>query len=250
MSVQPDEFLRGLEDEVEQGWTRIFSTRMLRAITGEEKVTRDLLKLYLIESYHYVKHNPQHQALAVWQKDVRDRTFMREALKHALEEVDHDRLALRDLERLGVPASSVERSMPLPETLGFTGFLYYWVTRENPVGRLGYSLWAEGTQEKAPPVVAKIKEKFDISQDSWLTFFVAHAQIDVRHGDECKANIRRFAVTPYDQWAVRTVALTSMKLFINLLEAVYDRYEQVLKGAPLLLECEPWPKERGEFERI
>jgi len=250
MSEHPDEFLRKLEIEVEQGWARIFSTRLLQAIVGDAPVTRDLLKLYLIESYHYVKHNPQHQALAVWQKDVRDRTFMREALKHALEEVDHDRLALRDLEKLGVPAASVERSVPLPETLGFTGFLYYWVTRENPVGRLGYSLWAEGTQERAPAVVGKIKQKFDISQDSWLTFFVAHAQIDVRHGDECKANIRRFAVTPYDQWAVRTVALTTLKLFTNLLEAVYDRYEQVKNGAPLILEGEPWPQQRGAFDRI
>src|SRR4030095_491090 len=133
-------FSEELQKELLPFWAQIAQTRLFKGLLGDQPLRKELLQLYLIESYHYVKHNAQHQALATWQKDVRDREFMRKALQHALEEVDHDLLALRDLERMGIPRDRVERSIPLPETLGFTGYLYYAVTRENPIGRLGYCL--------------------------------------------------------------------------------------------------------------
>ena len=56
----------------------------------------------------------------------------------------------------------------------------------------------------------------------------------MRHGQEARDNIDRFAVTPEDRQAVRTVATTTLKLFIGGLEAMYDHYEEVRQGAPLI----------------
>ena len=230
----PVKFSEQLEEELVPLWEQVFNTRVFKLLLSDEPVKKELLQLYLIESYHYVKHNAQHQALAVWQKDVRDRDFMRAALHHAYEEVDHDLLAIKDLEKMGLKKADIERSMPLPETLGFTGYLYYAVTRENPVGRLGYSIWAEGTQEMGPGVVKRIMQRFGIEDEKHISFFAAHAKLDMRHGEECKESIDRFCKTPEDQQAVRVVAHTSLRLFLYVLEAIYDRYMQVLEGAPVL----------------
>ena len=118
-------FSEQLEEELVPLWGKLMQTRIYRALLSDESLGLELLQIYLLESYHYVKHNAQHQALAVWQKDVRDREFMRRAIGHAYEEVDHDQLALNDLKGMGLAKGDVERSIPLPETLGFTGFLYY-----------------------------------------------------------------------------------------------------------------------------
>ncbi|HEY8210266.1 MAG TPA: iron-containing redox enzyme family protein [Myxococcaceae bacterium] len=227
-------FSEALRDEIAPLWMRMLGTRVYRALMSDDPVGKELLAIYLVESYHYAKHNAQHQALAVWRAELTNRDFMRAALQHAIEEVDHDQLALRDLERMGYDRAAVERSVPLPETQGFTGFLYHSVTRENPIGRLGYSLWAEGTQEIGPGVIARLKSKFGIKDNKEISFFAAHAVLDMRHGQEARDNIDRFAVTPEDRQAVRTVATTSLKLFSGVLEAMYDHYEDVKQGAPLI----------------
>lgn len=223
-----------LEEELVPLWTQLMNTRICKALVGSEPVDKRLLQIYLIESYHYVKHNAQHQAMAVWHADLKERVFMRKALQHALEEVDHDQLAINDLIRSGLKREDIENSIPLPETLGFNGFLYNWVTMENPVGRLGYSIWAESTQSIGPMIIEKLKEKFKIQDERDISFFSAHAVLDMRHGQEAKESIDRFAVTPAQKLAVQTVAHTSMKLFIGVLEAMYDHHLRVLEGAPLL----------------
>lgn len=233
MTIQKP-FSELLNEELIPGWERLMNTRIVRILMSDEPVGIELLQLYLIESYHYVKHNAQHQALAVWQKDVRDRDFMRAALQHAVEEVDHDLLALRDLEKMGVPRAKVEASVPLPQTLGFTGYLYYAVMRENPIGRLGYSIWAEGTQQIGPTIISRLMSKFGIDDERKISFFAAHAKLDMRHGLECCQSIDRFATTPEDRQAIRVVAHTSMALFTDVLEAIYGRYLEVKAGAPLV----------------
>jgi pyrroloquinoline quinone (PQQ) biosynthesis protein C len=135
---------------------------------------------------------------------------------------------------MGFNRAELEQSLPLAETQGFTAFMYDWVMRQNPVGRLGYSLWAEGTQELLPKVIARLKSKFSIGENRAISFFTVHAVLDARHGQEARANIDRFAVTVEDRQAVRTVAHTSLKLFIGVLEAMYDHYLQVRAGAPLV----------------
>lgn len=227
-------FSNALTDEIAPLWDRMLNTRIVRALVTDEQVTNEALQVYLLESYHYAKHNAQHQATVVYRANVCNREFMREALRHALEEVDHDQLALRDLERSGLDRAAVEQSLPLPETLAFSAFMYDWTMRYNPIGRLGYSLWAENTHDVLPAMIERIKTKFDVRENRAISFFTAHAVLDRKHGQEARDNIDRFAVTPDDRHAVRVVAHTSLKLFINLLEAMYDHYLQVRAGAPLL----------------
>jgi pyrroloquinoline quinone (PQQ) biosynthesis protein C len=233
-------FSKALSQELVPYWQRLRESRIFRTLVSESSVDPALLKLYLIESYHYVKHNAQHQAMVVWRTDVRNRMYMKKMLRHAIEEVDHDQLALNDLEAMGMNREQVERSVPLPQTAGFTGYLYHEVTRGNPLARLGYSLWAEGANVLVHEVVGAIKSKFGISRDHDLSFFVAHAALDERHHEQAMEAIDRFVLTAEDREAVRTIAFTTFELFLGLLEAIYERYLEVKAGAPLLrLPVEP-----------
>jgi pyrroloquinoline quinone (PQQ) biosynthesis protein C len=212
----------------------------------EQTVDLDLLRLYLLESYHYVKHNAQHQAMVVWRSDVRERLYMKKMLRHAIEEVDHDQLALNDLVKLGIDRAAAERSTPLAQTAALTGYLYYEVTRGNPYGRLGYSLWAEGANHLIHEVVSEIKKKLHITEDRDLTFFVAHAALDERHHAEASEAIDRFVRTAEDREAVRRVAFTSFEIFLGLLEAIYDRHQLIRQGAAPLLRERMEPSLEGQ----
>jgi pyrroloquinoline quinone (PQQ) biosynthesis protein C len=234
MATPKYSYAAALRQELMPLWNKMLNTRIYQALMSDEPVGIELLQIYLIESYHYVKHNAQNQAMAVWHAKLDDRDFMRKALRHAVEEVDHDQLALRDLEKLGIDTDAVQRTLPLPETMGFFGFLYHWVCYENPKGRLGYSIWAEGTEEIGPVVIQRLQEKFHIKDSKDISFFAAHAILDMKHGQEARDSIDRFCATPEDREAVRIVAHTTLKLFINVLEAMYDRYLEVKTGAPLL----------------
>lgn len=157
--------------------------------------------------------------------EVTKKKLMIRYLKHALEEIDHDSMCLRDLEKIGVPRARVIASKPLPETAAFSSFLYDWVMRENPAGRLGYSFWAEGTNEYAPMMIARLKHHFGLPDDH-MTFVVAHADLDTGHADECEETIEEFATTKEDRDAILYFGPASCRMFYYVLEAVYDRFEK------------------------
>lgn len=218
-------FLVELKERIRPEFERIFQTRLLRTLMGDERAHLDLWKIYLWESYHYVKHNGINQALAVLRTDVTKKRLMIRYLKHALEEIDHDSMCLRDLEKLGVPQETVIRSKPLPETAAFSSLLYDQVMRDNPAGRLGYSLWAEGTNEHAGLIISRLKYHFDLPDDH-MTFVVAHADLDVGHAEECEETIEQFASTEEDKEAILYFGPASCRMFSYVLEAMYDRYER------------------------
>ncbi|MCO5170943.1 MAG: iron-containing redox enzyme family protein [Planctomycetes bacterium] len=201
---------------------RLFSSRLFQALVADEKAPLDLWRVYLWESYHYVKHNGINQALAVLRTDPTEKRLMIRYLKHALEEIDHDEMCLRDLEKLGVPREEVIASRPLPETAAFSSFLYDFVMRDNPIGRLGYSFWAEGFNEESGYIVERLRHHFGLPDDH-MQFVVAHAHLDARHGKECVETIERFATTKADREAILYFGVATCHQFYYVLEAMYER---------------------------
>ncbi len=216
-------FVDELREALQPAKFRLLSSRLFQALVADEKAPLDLWKLYLWESYHYVKHNGINQALAVLRTDVTEKRLMIRYLKHALEEIDHDEMCLRDLEKLGVPRERVIASRPLPETLAFSSLLYDFVQRENPIGRLGYSFWAEGFNEESGFIVDRLRHHFGLPDDH-MQFVVAHAVLDRKHGAECAETIERFATTPADREAILYFGVATCHQFYYVLEAIYDRY--------------------------
>ena len=215
-------FLDELEDAVAPARARLFDTKLIRGLLGEETLPLSVWKAYLWESYHYVKHNGINQALAVLRTDVTEKKLMQRYLRHAIEEIDHDEMCLRDLEALGVSRQEVIGSRPLPETAAFSSFLYDFVMRDNPIGRLGYSYWAEGTNQYAELIVARLRHHFAL-KDEQMSFVLEHADLDRGHAKACERTIDEHAQTEADREAIKYFAVATCHQFYYVLEALYER---------------------------
>src|SRR5262245_46852938 len=135
-----------LDRSVEREWSRIIEeSPFFRAIRGG-LTDRRFIGLHLLEMYQITRHTPIHQALVI--RDLGTPTsstiqYTRYCLKHALEEVGHEQMAVHDLRSLGFVAEAEHFPPPLPETEALISYLYRLATTGNPLKRLGYTYWAE-----------------------------------------------------------------------------------------------------------
>jgi hypothetical protein len=120
-----------------------FNASKAVGLLNSGKVTRAHYSAILKEIYHYSKEDPQIQALAAVHLRGNDRELVRMFLKHAVSEVGHDQMALRDLEVLGEDISLIPDSNPLPATIALTAYPFYQISYHNPIGYLGYLYFLE-----------------------------------------------------------------------------------------------------------
>jgi hypothetical protein len=69
-------------------------------------------------------------------------------------------------------------------------------------------------------------------EDSQLTFFIAHSEIDSEHAREVREVLCRHCKSASDWAAVQRVLVTSLRLTGRFLDDVHDEYERLLAGAP------------------
>ena len=99
-------------------------------------------------------------------------------------------------------------------------YLYGVALREGPVARLGYSYWAESAYRHLTPLLAAARESLGLT-DRQMTFFAAHAELDLRHAEQVRNIIRRTVTTPERAEAVVRVAVTSLWLTLQILEQAF-----------------------------
>lgn len=224
--TQPDLEARfaELDRTVEAAWARTRQTPYWQRMMAGG-ITPGILRRYLVETYHYVCQNAKNQALVALRLDASQADYAKYCLKHALEENGHEQMCLHDLRVTGYDPELARKSRPLPATLGFIGYLYALGAMGNPVARLGYSYYAEGSHLYLGEALAKIKGQFGLN-DGQMTFFVAHSAIDEVHFREVKQAIASFCKTDED-WAevaytITCVAQLSMHMLEEILENPLD----------------------------
>ncbi|WNY20322.1 iron-containing redox enzyme family protein [Xylella fastidiosa] len=218
--------LEGLKRHLDDVWRDLFRiSSFLRAIQDGE-VTKSLYALYLLETYHYTKHNARNQAL-VGVRYGDDHLYQKFCFKHAAEEVGHEMMALHDLKNLGLGAIDFEIPDPLPATTTLTAYLYWIAYQGNPLQRLGYSFWAEACYEYVLPMMAKVKEKLQLSTNQ-MTFFVSHADIDEEHSRIVNDMITRKCRVPADWQAIAEVMETSLRLTGKMMDEVYVEHHRLI----------------------
>ena len=156
-----------------------------------------------------------------------EKRLLRAQLRHAIEEIDHDFLALDDLEKMGVDREEVINSRPEPETQAFSSLIFDLVLRERPIGRLGYSFWAEGclNGEQLPLVAQRVRYHFDLPDDQ-MTFLVAHAELDKGHSKAAIKAIEEHVNTDGDKEAVIYFGKATCRMYYHFLEGVFDKFER------------------------
>lgn len=219
-----DAFFASLDVKLDLLWGGIIrSSPMLQAIENG-KITKQLYAIYMMETFHYTAHNARNQALVGVRPEC-SAPYMKFCLEHASEEVGHEKMALHDVMSLGLKGADVVLPQPLLETEVLISYIYWVSLTGNPVQRLGYSYWAESCYRYINPLVSKLRGQLKL-ENSQLTFFIAHSDIDADHFEEVKNIIRRVCKSEGDLDALKRVMENTLKLTGDMLNAVYQEYER------------------------
>lgn len=170
----------------------------------------------MVELFHYTRHNSINQAFAAWKVDPEKMGLLKFCYSHADEELGHEKMVEHDLRVVGLLEPNTLEGRPLPPTQALIAYLYYVGLTRGAVARLGYSYRAESAYEHIGEILSAIREKLGFS-DAQLTFFVSHEKIDVKHAEEVKEAIERFATSPKEQESIIDVARTTLYLTGKLL---------------------------------
>lgn len=220
--------LSALDDQLAQLWETILSrSSLVRCIQGGDFDAR-LFAIYMMETYHYTRHNARNQALVgVRHLDLNIR-YMKFCFEHAAEESGHELMALHDAISLGLP-KDVTVPEPMSETDVLIAYLYWISANGNPLQRLGYSYWAENVYAYVMPLLRTLQSKLKL-KDSQLSFFISHARIDEDHAEEVRRMLLQHCKNPEDWTAVAKVMKTSLLLTEQFLNGIYEEFERVRSG--------------------
>lgn len=225
---RPARSIEQLRADLTARWQHLLADSALADLVLEGDYDRRLYALYLIETFHYTRENPRHQALVGTRPDV-DPHYARFCFKHASEEVGHEMMAVHDLRSVGYDVTAADLPAPLPATEVLNAYLYRISQTANPLARVGYSFWAESSYEHIGPLLVAAQQKLDL-EDRHMTFLVAHARIDADHAVEIDEVLGRFASTDDDWDAVARVMNESLRLTVEMLDAVAREYVAVAEG--------------------
>ncbi|QPH38262.1 iron-containing redox enzyme family protein [Pedobacter endophyticus] len=206
-------------------WNKIIKNSKWCNFILNGEYDRRFYAIYLIETYHYVQHNPKHQALVATRFESMPSNYMKFCYEHAEEEAGHEMMAFHDLSNLGVTQDQDETNMPLPlsSTETFIGYLYRISKVGNPLRRLGYSFWAEDSYQYIQTLMQSVIEKLELN-NKHTTFLVSHAAIDEDHAAEIENMIQKYCKTEDDWSSVQDVLITSLKLQSEMLDDIVEEY--------------------------
>ncbi|ROZ77495.1 iron-containing redox enzyme family protein [Ramlibacter sp. WS9] len=212
-------FTETLRKTVDSEWAKIKQGAFWRRVMSEP-VTPALWRNFLVEVYHYSRHNSMNQAVAAFVPAPEG--LLKFVYKHAGEELGHERMVTHDLKSIGMLDERDLTASPLPATEALIGYLYYVALRYGPIARLGYSFWAEGAHAHIQEPIRKVCADLKLTSKN-VTFFGSHAEADEAHIQQVEEAIDRFAISPQDRELVTRVCVTTLSLTGQLLEQVAQK---------------------------
>lgn len=213
-------FLKELDAIVEAGWAQIKLGAYWK-FSLDNHTPPALYQQLMLQVYHYTRYNSVNQAACAFSADPEETTLLRFVYKHALEELGHERMVLRDLESVGLLPQ--EMPAPLAPTQALIAFLNDVAIRKGPIARLGYSYWAEDVYEHIQPILERFRADLGL-KDEQMTFFVAHSTIDEKHAEEVRVAMQRAVKTEDDRRQIKEVARVTLWLTGQLMEEALRAY--------------------------
>ena len=199
------------------------STALRRMMAGE--VTPRHYQEVLRQIYFQARENPQIQVFATAFFRGAQRASVPGFLKHAVQEVGHDQLALNDLAAMGVDTADLPRQNPLPSTAAVTAFAYYQVQHLNPVGYLGYLFFLEFMPTSSGGTYVELFKRAGVPDDAF-SFIREHESVDVAHNKLMERYIKDLVTTEADYLAVRYALQTTAALYIKMIEGAFEQADQ------------------------
>ena len=187
-------------EEIKQEWQKIFSevlesTSYKKILQGT--ITKDEYAAICRQYFFYTSTNPQVQALTAVHFKGEQRRFVKSFFKHAISEIDHDLMALNDLQSLGYDIDFIDTEEPLAQTQALIAYPFFLAQFKNPISYLGYLFHLEF----APTTIGKdavegfMKAGIPLNA---LTFLTEHATVDVAHNKFMKSYVDGLVRTEQD----------------------------------------------------
>lgn len=213
-------FFKELDAIVEAGWAQIKQGDYWK-FSLANTTPPALYQQVMLQVFHYTRYNSVNQAACAFSADPEQTTLLRFVYKHALEELGHERMVLRDLEAVGLLPQHMPA--PLAPTQALIAFLNDVAIRKGPIARLGYSYWAEDVYQHIQPILERFRNDLKL-KDEQMTFFVAHSTIDEKHSEEVRVAMERAVKTEEDRRQIKEVARVTLWLTGQLLEEALRAY--------------------------
>jgi len=220
---------RNLKNMRDTEWANLTTNANWAKFILNETFDARFYGIYLLETYHYVMHNPKHQALVGAHMKEKIFKYIKFCYEHAEEETGHEMMAMHDLLSLSLEKEDFQIPSPHPNTEVFIAYLYWISTNGNPLQRLGYSFWAEDSYQYIGQLIDKVRTALNL-QKGQMTFLISHATIDEKHAQEIEEMINDFCNTKDDWYSVEKVMRTSLKLQSNMLDSVLSEYLNLKNG--------------------
>lgn len=174
-------FRENLDNELKAGIEILKTSDFYKMIIAGKDVEK-IYKTYLQYAYHYVVNTSSFTPMAARRMDSKHLKVRRWLLDHSGEEMGHELMALKDLERLGVDRDAVLNSVIPTGVYAWMSFFYYKVVEDNPFTAFGVLYFLEGmAQELAPAILKDIMAALDGDKKKAITFFREHGELDADH---------------------------------------------------------------------
>ena len=140
-------------------------SRLLEAVPSADHLVDDHQPLqsayylrHLVETVKRIWLTSQTDALALARMIDEDYDAARIWSKYVWQELNHDKLYLRDLEKHGWTLRRVASVPPFPSTLDMVGFITHEIRRTGSIAAVAYSVWVEWNSERASARVVRRAE--------------------------------------------------------------------------------------------
>lgn len=221
-----NQYFKTLDNVVNDGWETIKQGEFWNFVMNNE-VPVEFYQLVMLQVYHYTKYNSVNQAACAYSANPDDNHMLRFIYKHAMEELGHQNMVVRDLTSIDAMPETIPA--PLEPTQALISYLNDVALRAGPIARLGYSYWAEEVYDHIQPLLDKFRKDLGLTDEN-MTFFVAHSTIDEKHAAEVKEAMKKAVKTDADFEAVLAVTKVTLYLTGQLLEQTYKAFEKARSG--------------------
>ncbi len=223
--------LERLKLSLNKSMEQLAQSPYLEQVLAPGVADKRLYLMYMVETYHYTRHNTRNQALVATRDEDLDPRYMKFCLKHAEEEAGHELMALHDIRAMGLTLEASEMPKPLNTTSVLIAYLYRTAQHAHPVARLGYSFWAERVYDYIRPLLGMASGELGIPKSA-MTFFHEHATIDQDHARQVDTAIERFVQDESALLEVENCLTTSLFLTARMMDEVFENFLLAKAGAP------------------
>lgn len=192
-------FQERLDNALLESIELIKESKFYKDIMNGENVKKYYIE-YLKDAYHYVTNSSSFTPLAARRMDSKYLKVRKWILEHSAEEMGHELMALKDLEKFGINRDQVINSRPSIGVTAWVSFFHYKVAIANPFCAFGVLYFLEGmATDLAPKLVSKIIPALNDTEKKAMTFFREHGDLDADHLSEQKDLLTSTKLSPLEE---------------------------------------------------